>query len=385
MCFSSKIHAVASFSRMAKQSGACPKRVVRVPDPSTHPAQLTGFAPDKFMARSALLRELINMIDDAVIVTSPDLAEPGPHIEYVNTAFESMTGYSADEAIGRSPRFLQGLETDQAELDRMRRELPRKGRFEAEIVNYRKDGTPFIIRWRIKALHDEAGELAGWLSVQRDITAERDAINKQRRLAHEVDHRAGNALALVQGIVRLTCAEEPARYAEAVQGRVDALATAHALLSEMSWRAVTLKRLVEAEIARSNPAGRATVAGSDVELPTNLVQPVALLLHEMVENAVRHGSLSASAGQLLVEWAVVNSELVLGWKERIGPSPSPERSPGFGLPMVEAITARQLGGKVMLDWRAEGLSAELRVPLRRAPAGSSRRATTSEKTPVASS
>jgi PAS domain S-box-containing protein len=318
------------------------------------------------MAQPALLRELINMIDEAVIVTSPDLAEPGPYIEYVNTAFERMTGYSADEVIGRSPRFLQGRKTDRAELDRMRRELSTEGSFEAEIVIYRKDGQPFDIRWRIKALRDEAGDLAGWLSVQRDITAERDAIAKQRRLAREVDHRAGNALALVQGIVRLTCKEEPTRYAEAVQGRVDALATAHALLSEMSWRAVTLKRLVDAEIALSHPAGRATVAGSDVDLPTDLVQPVALLLHEMVSNAVKHGALSASAGQLLVEWAVVNSELVLGWKERDGPSPASERSPGFGLPMVEAIAARQLGGKVMLDWRAEGLSAELRVPLRRA-------------------
>jgi PAS domain S-box-containing protein len=328
-------------------------------------AQPAGFVPDNFMARPALLRELLEMIDDAVIVTSPDLAAPGPYIEYVNTAFERMTGYSAEEVIGRSPRFLQGRKTDRMELDRMGRELECNGHFDAEIVNYRKDETPFVIRWRVKALHDEAGKVAGWLSVQRDITAERDAVDKQRQLAREVDHRAGNALALVQGIVRLTCSEEPKRYAEAVQGRVDALATAHALLSEMSWRAVTLKRLVDAELARSSPAGKAIIAGSDVELPPDLVQPVALLLHEMVSNAVKHGSLSASAGQLLVEWGVVNSELVLGWKERDGPSPPAERSQGFGLPMVEAITARQLGGKVMLNWRAEGLSAELRVPLRK--------------------
>jgi PAS domain S-box-containing protein len=341
---------------------------VRVTESSSDLAQPAGSVPDNFMARPALLRELINMIDDAVIVTSPDLAEPGPYIEYVNKAYERMTGYSADEAIDRSPRFLQGLRTERAELDRLGRDLSSSGQFDAEIVNYRKDGTPFIIRWRIKALYDDEGDLAGWLSVQRDITSERNAIAKQRRLAREVDHRAGNALALVQGTVRLTCAEEPKRYADAVQGRVDALATAHALLSEMSWRAVTLQRLVDAELARSSPAGRATVTGEDVELPADLVQPVALLLHEMISNAVKHGSLNASDGQLLVDWAVVNSELVLGWKEQDGPPPPEERSRGFGLPMVEAITARQLGGKVDLKWRAEGLSAELRVPLRRSRA-----------------
>jgi two-component sensor histidine kinase len=206
--------------------------------------------------------------------------------------------------------------------------------------------------------------------VQRDVTGERDAIARQRRLAREVDHRAANALALVQGIVRLTCSEDPKRYAEAVQGRVDALATAHALLSEMSWRAVTLQRLLDAEIARTSHAGKANVAGSNVELPPDLVQPVALLLHEMISNAVKHGALSASDGQLLVEWAVVNSELVLGWKERDGPSPPADPSPGFGLPMVEAITSRQLGGKVTLDWGAQGLSAELRLPLRKSGARS---------------
>ena len=325
----------------------------------------TRFPPDNSTALPSLLRELINIIDDAVIVTSPDLAAPGPYIEYVNSAFERMTGFSADEVTGCSPRLLQGCGTDRAELDRMRRELSSVGRFEAEVVNYRKDGTPFIIKWRIKALYDEEGHLTGWLSVQRDITAEREAVAKQRRLAREVDHRAANALALVQGIVRLTCAEDAKRYAEAVQGRVDALATAHALLSEMSWRTVTLKRLVDAEIARSKHGGTAIVEGADVELPADLVQPVALLLHEMVSNAVKHGALSAKEGRLLVDCAVINSELVLEWKERDGPSPPAELSPGFGLPMVEAITSRQLGGRVTLDWRAEGLAAELRVPLRR--------------------
>ena len=323
---------------------------------------------DNHAAHPTLLHELINLIEDAVIVTSADLTEPGPFIEYVNTAFERMTGYSANEVIGRSPRFLQGRDTDRTVLDRMRRELPSRGQFDGEVVNYRKDGTPFIISWRVKALRDEEGELTGWLSVQRDITDERAAVDRQRRLAREVDHRAANALALVQGIVRLTCAQDPKRYAEAVQGRVDALATAHALLSEMSWRAVTLQRLVDAEIARTDHSGRASIAGSNVELPADLVQPVALLLHEMISNAVKHGSLSANDGQLLVEWGVVNSELVLGWKERDGPAPPADPSPGFGLPMVEAITSRQLGGKVTLDWSAQGLSAELRLPLSKASA-----------------
>jgi hypothetical protein len=81
----------------------------------------------------------------------------------------------------------------------------------------------------------------------------------------------------------------------------------NALLSEMSWRAVTLQRLVDAESARSDHPGSANIAGSNVELPADLVQPIALLLHEMISNAVKRAALRASDGQLLVEWAVVNS------------------------------------------------------------------------------
>jgi PAS domain S-box-containing protein len=305
------------------------------------------------------------MIEDAVIITSPDLAAPGPYIEYVNSAFERMTGYSADEVIGRCPRFLQGPQTDRGELDRMRRELTSTGRFAAEIVNYRKDGTPFFIEWRVKALRNETGRLAGWLSVQRDISSERHALEAQKLLAREVDHRAKNALTLVQGIVRLTRADDANSYAEAVQGRVDALATAHILLSEVSWRCVALKRLVDAAIARCEHEGGATAIGPDVELTGSLVQPVALLLHELVSNASKHVALSATTGRLRIEWRLVETELVFSWTQRGGPPAAAEQRRGFGLPMIEAIASRQLGGKVMLDWSTQGLTAELRVPLRR--------------------
>jgi len=315
---------------------------------------------------SALLPELIDMIDDTVVVTSADLDPPGPRIEYVNAAFERMTGYAPEEAIGRSPRFLQGAGTDRAELDRLRRDLETDGRFVGRAVNYRKDGTPFAVEWRIKALRDEEGALTGWLSVQRDVTAEREAAEVQRRLAREVDHRAKNALALVQGIVRLTHADDAASYAHAVQGRVDALATAHALLSETGWRHVALKRLVDAELARDLHPGEASVSGADIALPPGLVQPVALLLHEMVCNAVKHGSLGAKSGRLAVEWALADGDLVLDWAERDGPAPAAVRRRGFGLPMVEAIAARQLGGRIGFDFGPEGLTARLRVPLRRA-------------------
>jgi len=321
-------------------------------------------APPK--SASSILTDLIDMIDDAVIVTGPELDAPGPVIEFVNAAFERMSGYSAAEVIGRSPRLLQGPRTDRAELDRMRRDLMAEGRFVGETVNYRKDGTPFVIEWRIKALRDGNGAITGWLSVQRDITGARRAVEAQRRLAREVDHRAKNALALVQGIVRLSRAEDVAAYAHAVQGRVDALADAHALLSEAGWRGVSLKRLVGAGVGQSARDRDVQVSGPEITLPAALVQPLALLLHEMLNNAVQHGALGTRRGQLLIDWSTADGTLRLDWREVGGPPPPPARSKGFGLSIIEAIAARQLGGRVRFDWESNGLAAELRVPLRRA-------------------
>lgn len=315
---------------------------------------------------SFALPQLIDMIDDAVIVTGADLRSPGPFIEYVNAAFERMTGYTADEVMGRSPRFLQGPLTDRSELDRMHRDLAAAERFEAEIVNYRKDGQPFAIEWRVKALYDEEGAIAGWLSVQRDITNQRRAAEVQKRLAREVDHRAKNALALVQGIVRLTKAETADGYAEAVQGRVDALATAHGLLSETAWRGVSLKRLIDAELARDVRTGEADAAGCELLLPPGLVQPIALLIHEMVCNATKYGSLGVKTGRVDIRWSTADGNVILDWAERGGPAPLAERPTGFGLSMIQAIARRQLGGEAKLEWQPDGLTAHLQVPLRRA-------------------
>jgi PAS domain S-box-containing protein len=67
----------------------------------------------------------------------------GPKIEYVNPAFTRMTGYAADEVLGRTPRLLQGPGTDRTVLDRMRASLVAGEPFQGEAINYRKDGSTY--------------------------------------------------------------------------------------------------------------------------------------------------------------------------------------------------------------------------------------------------
>ncbi len=123
----------------------------------------------------SLLQAAFEQMDDSVLITTPDLNEPGPRIVHVNPAFTRMTGYEADEVIGRSPRFLQGPLTDRAVLDRLRANLEAGQPFHDQSINYKKDGTPFDIEWHIDAIRDDAGTITHWLAIQRDVTARAEA------------------------------------------------------------------------------------------------------------------------------------------------------------------------------------------------------------------
>ncbi len=125
-------------------------------------------------------------MDEAVLITKKELDPPGPEIIYANGGFCRMTGYALEEVIGKTPRILQGPKTDRAELDRLRRCLSRGEPFEGgEIINYRKDGSEFVLEWHIMPLRDEEGELKYWMASQHDVT-ERKVLEKQLR--HQAFH-----------------------------------------------------------------------------------------------------------------------------------------------------------------------------------------------------
>ncbi len=117
-----------------------------------------------------LFRHAVESAYDAILITTPGLDEPEPTIEWVNDAFVTMTGWTKEEIVGRSPRVLQGPRTSRAMLDRLRSDLENDRPFHGEGVNYRKDGTEYSVEWNISALRDESGQVRHWVAVQRDTT-----------------------------------------------------------------------------------------------------------------------------------------------------------------------------------------------------------------------
>ena len=189
------------------------------------------------------------------------------------------------------------------------------------------------------------------------------ALEDRTNLLRELDHRAKNALAAVQSVVRLTRAEQARDFARTVEGRIGALVRAHTLLADEAWSGGCLRTLVAAELLAAKARERATLSGPAVRLTPEAVQPLALTLHELSTNALRHGALSVPDGSVAVSWAAVEGGgVVLSWAEAGGPPvPGPPGRPGLGLALVTRSVRAQLGGTVAFDWRPEGLS--IAVPI----------------------
>lgn len=118
-------------------------------------------------------REIVERAQDVIIVTEAEpLDEPGPRIIYVNPAFTRLTGYTAEEAIGRSPRFLQSppqIDTDT--LHQIRAGLETGDGFHGPILNYGKDGRGYWLDMHIFPLRDEDGNVTHFAAIERDVTA----------------------------------------------------------------------------------------------------------------------------------------------------------------------------------------------------------------------
>lgn len=126
-----------------------------------------------------------------------DARQPDMPLIYVNPAFEAVTGYAAGEVIGRNCRFLQGPGTDQETLEVIRRALAERRGCVVELLNYRKDGSPFWNRLSITPVADTAGEVTHFIGVQSDITARRLA-EQRLQLANRRMERNLEAAARIQ-------------------------------------------------------------------------------------------------------------------------------------------------------------------------------------------
>lgn len=228
-----------------------------------------------------------------------------------------------------------------------------------------KTGARQILSVNAVPIRNEDGRIIGCTATAMDVTGRYEAEDRQRLLMREVDHRAKNALAVAQAVVRLSRADSIEAFTSAVEGRISSLARSHSLLAQASWSGADLERLVEDEVqAFAAEPSQLTLRGPRVRLGADMVQSLGLVFHELATNAAKHGALSRPDGQVTVDWTVRRNVLELTWTETGGPVvTTPPTRKGFGSTLLGQVLRHQLGGKIDMDWAANGLKCHVTLPL----------------------
>jgi two-component sensor histidine kinase len=158
------------------------------------------------------------------------------------------------------------------------------------------------------------------------------------------------------------------QFLEVLDGRIQSMANAHALLSRGRWKGVYLADLVRRELEPCMGVCEASVEGPDVLLPEEATQVLAMVLHELVTNSVKYGALSTHQGRVCVHWTCRSdgssqSVVTIRWQEIGGP---PVRAPtrrGYGTSVICELIPYELGGTVDINYLTDGLQCRIEFPV----------------------
>src|SRR5579871_3526524 len=282
-----------------------------------------------------------------------------------NRGCEELYGFARGEAVGRRGGELLKTEVPGSSLAEMTNKLHREGLWSGELLHRAKDGRVVTVEAVIQLEHIDGHELA--FQSMRDIT-DRKVWERQRMIHREIRHRLKNTLAVVQAIARQTMRLHPTaeEFMERFNGRLQALGSAHGLLSDANWEGAEFAELIHKQLApfSREDAPRYCVAGEPLVLPIDIATPFGLVLHELATNAAKYGSLSQDGGTISMNWSVKSKDgkrvLNFTWEERGAASTQEAAPPGFGSALIENAIPN---ATVRRDFRADGLVCTIEVPL----------------------
>ena len=191
----------------------------------------------------------------------------------------------------------------------------------------------------------------------------------QRVLLAELHHRVKNTLAIVMAITSqsLRAADSLEHGREAINHRLMALGRVHDLLLQTSWGSTSLAEILKIAIDPfdTSGAGRFLVQSSDIEVSSEAVLPLAMVLNELCTNAVKYGALSNGNGRVQITAAVDDTQKTfrLRWAETGGPTVRVPTHLSFGTRLIEQSFVKQLQGESQLSFEPSGVVCILEIPL----------------------
>jgi two-component sensor histidine kinase len=202
------------------------------------------------------------------------------------------------------------------------------------------------------------------------------AIARRDALLQELDHRVKNSLAATLSIANqtLSTAESSEDFVARFTGRLMALSRAQDTLADRDWAGATLSETLDRGLRETAEfkAGRLSVEGPCAVLAPETAVSLTVALHELLDNARRHGALGAADGRVALTWSFADDRLALDWVEQGGPPVAAPARQGFGLRMLQLGLPRDLKGESEVIYGSEGLRYHLTAPLtgRITPVGS---------------
>ena len=221
--------------------------------------------------------------------------------------------------------------------------------------------------WEINSglTHGEDGKPVGLHVVGRDISERKRFERQQQMLVGELNHRVKNTLAIVQSLARQTFEKDaaPGGAIATFEGRLQALATAHNLLTRKSWESASMAEVIAEALAPFCVESRCEADGPKLLLPPATAVALSLATHELATNAAKYGALSNESGRVSVRWSIGKDALSFIWREEGGPTTAPPAREGFGTKLIKRTLAAELRGTAELDFQPSGLVCRLKAPL----------------------
>jgi two-component system, chemotaxis family, CheB/CheR fusion protein len=287
-------------------------------------------------------------------------------LTYVSESFLDLVGMSFEEA--RDFGWIDSLLPEEAEDTRASWQacVRTRGDWEREHRVIGRDGRTYDILAIARPVFDDEEDLVSYVGLNLDITERKRREETLELLARELDHRVKNAFSLVLTIARMASrsARDVETFRSAFEGRLRALASAHEVMAEGEWQGMSLRRLIEAELAPYvDGSDRLKVEGPDRVLSVECVQPLTLAVHELATNAAKYGALGAPGGHLRVRWNEIDGAgLSILWKETGLRDLEPPAGTGFGSKVLEQVLAIQLDAKVDVEFQPDGLQVRIELP-----------------------
>lgn len=283
-----------------------------------------------------------------------------------------LLGYDPQEPL-TTARFLELIHPDD------------RARFKAQVKSVRPDKPSYAVDFRVirpdgqemwleetaTAEFDAAGKCIRIKGLTLDITERKRADEHQRLLVAELDHRVKNVLARVAVVAMYTRqgSNTMDEFVQALDQRIQSMAVAHALLSQVNWQGVCVADIVRHQLAPYATKANTTACGPDVALTAAASEALAMVLHELVTNASKYGALSVPEGRVSVSWECRNSGeaaavLIIVWREAGGPPTSAPSQYGYGTSLICDLIPHELGGTVDLAFSSDGVSCTIEIPLK---------------------